>query len=126
MKILFGREEVNPDKPDRLGQTPLLGAAENGQERVVKVRLGGERSTPARQIDSTKHRSHGPLCSRTAIVSQNGSLRYGFSPKKRSLGLITSAPSLSLHATRRDALRHHPPSTGGNADMSYWRESALL
>jgi len=40
VKILLGRDEVNPDKPDKFGQTPLICAAENGREGVVKILLG--------------------------------------------------------------------------------------
>jgi len=35
--MLLGREEVNPDKPDNDGQTPLLHAAKQGYEEVVKI-----------------------------------------------------------------------------------------
>ena len=37
VKILLGREEVNPDKSDRFGQTPLSYAAGGGHERVVAL-----------------------------------------------------------------------------------------
>ena len=37
MKILFGREEVDPDKPDNGGQTPLSHATERGHEMVVAL-----------------------------------------------------------------------------------------
>jgi len=40
VKILLGQGEVNPDKPDRWGQTALSFAAENGHEGVVKILLG--------------------------------------------------------------------------------------
>ena len=35
MKILLGREEVDPGRPDNDGQTPLSTAAMNGHYRVV-------------------------------------------------------------------------------------------
>jgi len=38
--MLPKREEVSPDKPDNLGQTPLLHAARSGYEEVVKLLLG--------------------------------------------------------------------------------------
>ena len=38
MKILLGRD-VNPDKPDTNGQTPLYMAAWTGREGVVKILL---------------------------------------------------------------------------------------
>ena len=40
VKILLEREEVNPDKPDSDGRTPLSFAAEDGHEGVVKILLG--------------------------------------------------------------------------------------
>jgi len=39
VKILLGREEVNPDKPDNSGRTPLTHAASSGHEGVVKILL---------------------------------------------------------------------------------------
>jgi len=39
VKILLGRCDVTPDKPDRGGKTPLLCAAQNGHEGVVKMLL---------------------------------------------------------------------------------------
>ena len=39
VKILPGRGDVNPDKPDRTDRTPLLCAAKNGHEGVVKMLL---------------------------------------------------------------------------------------
>jgi len=38
--MLLGREEVNPDKPDKWGRTPLLYTAKCGHEGVVKILLG--------------------------------------------------------------------------------------
>ena len=40
MKILLGRGDVNPNKPDSQGQTPLQCATQNGHEGVVKILLG--------------------------------------------------------------------------------------
>ena len=40
VKILLGRGDINPDKPDIEDQTPLLYAAMNGHEGVVKILLG--------------------------------------------------------------------------------------
>ena len=45
-KTLLGREEVNPDKPDEGGQTPLSHAAKNGREGVVKILLRREEVNP--------------------------------------------------------------------------------
>ena len=41
MKILFGHDDVNPDRSDKYGQTPLYLAARGGYEGVVEVLLGG-------------------------------------------------------------------------------------
>jgi ankyrin repeat protein len=40
VKILLGRDDVNPDKPDGYGWTPLGYAVRNGDEGVVKKLLG--------------------------------------------------------------------------------------
>ena len=46
VRILLGREEVNPDKTGNNGQTPLSYAAENGYEGVVIILLGREEVNP--------------------------------------------------------------------------------
>jgi len=46
VKILLGREEVSPDKPDNDGRTPLLYAARDGHEGVVKILLAREEVNP--------------------------------------------------------------------------------
>ena len=46
MKILLGREEVNPDRPNNNRRTPLSYAAEDGHEGVVKILLGREEVNP--------------------------------------------------------------------------------
>jgi len=46
VKLLLGREEVNPGKPDRYGQTLLSLAAENGHKGVVKILLGCKDVSP--------------------------------------------------------------------------------
>jgi len=46
VKILLGREEVNPDKPDNSGKTPLSYAAQSGHEGVVKILLEREEVNP--------------------------------------------------------------------------------
>jgi len=53
VKILLGREEVNPDKPDKNGQTPLFNAILNGHEGVVKILLERE------DVDSDKPNNWG-------------------------------------------------------------------
>ena len=40
MEILLGRDDINPDKPDEEGRTPLWGAAGGGHEGVVEILLG--------------------------------------------------------------------------------------
>jgi len=40
VKILLGRDDVNPEKGGLFDQTPLCSAAENGHEGVVKILLG--------------------------------------------------------------------------------------
>jgi len=46
VKILLGREEVDPDKPDDIGRTPLSYAAQEGHEGVVKTLLRLEGVAP--------------------------------------------------------------------------------
>jgi len=48
VKVLLGREEVKPDKADRVGQTPLWEAAAKGHEGVVKILLAREEVNPDR------------------------------------------------------------------------------
>ena len=48
VKILLGRGEINPDKPDDDGRTPLSHAARNGHEEVVKILLEREEVNPDR------------------------------------------------------------------------------
>ena len=40
VNIFRGRRYVNPNKPDKYGQTAILLAAEEGHEGVVKLLLG--------------------------------------------------------------------------------------
>jgi len=46
VKILLEREEVNPNKPNYYGATPVLSAALRGHEGVVKMLLEREEATP--------------------------------------------------------------------------------
>ena len=39
MKILLERDDVDPDKPNNWGQTPLWQAAQGGHEGMVKILL---------------------------------------------------------------------------------------
>ena len=52
VEILLEWEEVNPDKPDDNGRTPLLYAAWDGHERVVEILLGREEVDPSRPDNS--------------------------------------------------------------------------
>ena len=52
VKILLGREEVNPDRSDNDGLTPLSRAALNGHEEVMEILLGRGGSIPISQIYS--------------------------------------------------------------------------
>ena len=52
MKILLRREEVNPDKPDRSGRTPLSYTAGYGREVVAKILLRREEVNPDKPDDS--------------------------------------------------------------------------
>ena len=45
-KMLLGREEVNPDKPDNNGRTPLSYAAQYEHEGVMKILLGRQEVNP--------------------------------------------------------------------------------
>ena len=42
MKILLGRDDVNPNRPDKLGKTPVW----SGHEGVVKMLLGRDDVNP--------------------------------------------------------------------------------
>lgn len=53
MKVLLGRQDVNPGKPDIRGRTPLSLAAGGGHEGVVKTLLG------LREVDPDKPDNHG-------------------------------------------------------------------
>ena len=43
VKLLLEREDVNPDRPDRYGQTPLSLTARSGYARVAKLLLEREK-----------------------------------------------------------------------------------
>ena len=46
VKLLLGREEVNPDIPEEHGRTPFMFAALRGHERVAKILLGRDEVNP--------------------------------------------------------------------------------
>ena len=46
IKILLERADVNPDKPDNNGRTPLFHAAFEGREGMVKIILEREGVNP--------------------------------------------------------------------------------
>ena len=70
MKILLGRNEVNPDKPDKYGQTPLNWAAFHGHEEVIKILLGRGDVNP----DKPNVSGRTPLCC-AAICGHEGVLK---------------------------------------------------
>ena len=51
MKTLLERDDVNPDKPDNHGETPLRSAAYNGHEGLVKLLLGRDDVNPDKPDD---------------------------------------------------------------------------
>ena len=59
VKILLGRDDVNPDKQDKYGRTPLWAATENGHEGVVEMLLARD------DVNPEKPDKYGqtPLCS---------------------------------------------------------------
>ena len=63
-KILLGREEVNPERPDNGDRTPLSYAAGKGHEGVAKMLLGREEVNPDKPDD----------CDRTPLshAAENG------------------------------------------------------
>ena len=67
VKLLLEREEVNPDKPDSHGQTPLLYAAIGGHEGVVKLLLEREEVNP----DKPDRNGQTPI----SLATERGDLR---------------------------------------------------
>jgi len=47
IKILLEREEVDPDKPDKWGGTPLWYALQRGPERIVALLQSRKVVTPS-------------------------------------------------------------------------------
>jgi len=58
VKILLGRDDINPDIPDNSGRTPLCWAGIYGQEGVVKILLGQDDVNP----DKPDKLGRTPLC----------------------------------------------------------------
>ena len=61
VKILLGRDDIDPDKLGGGSQTPLLLAARNGHEGIVKMLLGRDDVNPRSQICTAKHHLIGLL-----------------------------------------------------------------
>ena len=61
VKLLLGRENIEPDKPNEIGHAPLWCAAINGNEGVVKYYSNGTMSIPTNQITIAKRHSSGLL-----------------------------------------------------------------
>ena len=57
VKILLGREDVDPDKPENTGRTPLSCAAWRGDETVAKILLVRKEANPNLQDNSRQPRS---------------------------------------------------------------------
>ena len=51
MKILLGRKDINPNKPDENSQTPRFWATRSGYEGVVKMLLEREDANPDHSDD---------------------------------------------------------------------------
>lgn len=89
MKILLGREEVNPDLRDILGRTPLSFAAQDGLEAVVKILLWGE------EVNANQQDNDGqtPL---------KGAVRYGH---RRVVALLHSVEVVTERLLKRKETR---------------------
>jgi len=46
VRILLGRDNISPDRPDEYGETPLCWATSNGHEGVVEILLGRDDVNP--------------------------------------------------------------------------------
>ena len=46
VELLLERDDVNPNKPNRAGRTPLRGATRKGHKGIVKLLLGREDLDP--------------------------------------------------------------------------------
>jgi len=57
VKILLGRDDVNPNKPDKRRQIPLLCAALRGHEGVVKILIEGDDVHPENRISAAENDS---------------------------------------------------------------------
>ena len=70
VKILLGREEVHPDRPDNYGKTPLSCAASSGHEAVVKTLLGREDVNPVKlDTDGLTPRSYAALNGHNGVTA---------------------------------------------------------
>ena len=65
MKLLLGRGDVDPDKPDNTHQTPLSCATKEGNAGVVEILLRGAVSIPTNLMRTTNHPSGGLLAMAT-------------------------------------------------------------
>ena len=55
MKIQIGRDDVNPNKPDRYGQTPLAWASCFGFVGIVEILLGRDDIDPDQPDEWAEH-----------------------------------------------------------------------
>ena len=65
MKILLARCDVNSNRPDKDGKTPLYCAAQDGNEEMVKILLGRGDLNPNRPDENGEK----PLCCTTVNSS---------------------------------------------------------
>jgi len=118
VEILLEREEVNPDKPDNNGKTPLSYAAWERHEGLVKILLRRKEVNP----DKTDILGQTPLShaaqnrhGRVVALLQSCKVATPVQSKAQEIRslLIAPAPFLSGHVTPGDAFGGHPLQIGG-------------
>jgi len=125
VKILLGREVVNPDRPDERGQTPLSFAACSGHDGVVKILLGREDVNPNKPenrdrtslLYATKYASWGVADYKSKGVAALLQSHQAVKPQhylrheRHRLVETTTAPYLSEYVTTCDELGYLLPPT---------------
>lgn len=112
MRVLLERNEVNPDKADKDSQTPLLRAAENGHEGIVRMLLKRNDVNP----DKSDKRNKTPL----SLAAQNeheGIVKILQERKDLNSDRFTAGyrqiplqPDVALLPERTDLIPKHAPS----------------